>query len=342
MAGVTYGRVAGVDLDAFVALNAPRWSRLRELLRRRRLNGAEVDELVGHYQTTATHLSQMRTAAPDPALISRLSALLARARGAITGGHELSLDDVVRFVAISLPAAFYRVRRWTIGAGAVFVVLGVLQAWWLLSVPEAMAQAGSPAMREQYAEEAFAAYYSNFPAPDFAAQVWTNNAWIAAQAIGLGITGIFPVYVLVLNALNVGVAGAIMAEHDGLAEFFGLILPHGLMELTAVFIAVGTGLKLFWSWIDPGPRTRARALAEEGRALITVAIGLVVVLGVSGVVEGFVTPSGLPTGVKIAIGATVLAGYWVYTVALGRRAVRDGETGDLRAELIDDTVATAA
>ena len=318
-----------MDLDAFVALNSPRWSRLRELLRRRRLSGAEVDELITHYQSATTHLSQLRSAAPDPVLLSRLSTLVARARGAIGGTHELSLADVARFAVISLPAAFYRVRWWTVAAGLVFIVLGV-------------AQAGTPSMRRQYAEEAFAAYYSNYPAPDFAAQVWTNNAWVAAQAIGLGITGIFPVFVLVANALNVGMAGAIMAEHDGLGEFFALILPHGLMELTAVFVAVGAGTKLFWSWITPGPRTRAQALAAEGRALITVAIGLVVVLGVSGIVEGFVTPSALPTGVKITIGAVVLVAYWTYTILLGRRAVADGETGDMRAELGEDTVATAA
>src|SRR5699024_11669474 len=58
--------------------------------------------------------------------------------------------------------------------------------------------------------------------------------------------------------------------------FFGLILPHGLMELTAIFIAAAAGLKLFWAWVSPGPRTRSRALAEEGRALFTVALGLVV------------------------------------------------------------------
>lgn len=69
-------------------------------------------------------------------------------------------------------------------------------------------------------------------------------------------------------------------------------------------------------------------------------IGLVVVMGVSGIVEGFVTPSGLPGGVKIAIGAVVLAAYWAYTFTLGRRAVADGETGDMRAELVEDTVAT--
>ncbi|HLS15420.1 MAG TPA: stage II sporulation protein M [Beutenbergiaceae bacterium] len=331
-----------MDVDAFVALNAGRWARLRELLRRRQLSGAECDELISHYQATATHLSQLRTAAPDPGLVSRLSTMLARARGAISGGHELGWSDVVRFAAISLPAAFYRVRWWTLAAMVVFIAIGWAHATWLLATPEALAELGTPAERRSYAEDAFAAYYSNQPAPDFAAQVWTNNAWISAQAIGLGFTAVFPVYVLAVNAVGVGGAGAMMAEHGMLDVFFGLILPHGLMELTAIFIAVGTGTKLFWTWVAPGPRTRAQAMAEEGRALITIVLGLVVVLGVSGLVEGFVTPSDLPTGVKITIGALVLAGYWIYTIVWGRRAVRDGETGDMRAELVDDTVATAA
>ena len=104
------------------------------------------------------------------------------------------------------------------------------------------------------------------------------------------------------------------------------------MELTAIFIAGGAGLKLFWAWVAPGPRTRSRALAEEGRSLFVVALGLVLVLAVSGLVEGFVTPSALPTWAKIAIGALLLAGYWTYTLLFGRRAVRAGETGDLDAD----------
>src|SRR5699024_3817843 len=97
-------------------------------------------------------------------------------------------------------------------------------------------------------------------------------------AIGGGITGIFPIFILLQNAHGIGMSAAVMAEHDYLDVFFALILPHGLMELTAVFIAVGAGVKLCWAWIAPGPRTRGRSLAEEGRALVTVAIGLVVVL----------------------------------------------------------------
>lgn len=331
-----------MDLDAFVALNSRRWTRLRELLKQRRLSGAEVDELVENYQVTATNLSQLRSAAPDPTLISMLSSLLGRARGMLGGAHDWSFADVVRFVAISLPAAFYRVRWWTIAVGAVFVVVGVTHGWWLLNTPEAMAQVGTPVQRRQYAEELFEAYYSNSPAPDFAAQVWTNNAWISAQAIGLGITGIFPVYVLIANAVGVGQAGAMMAEHGLLDLFFALILPHGLMELTAVFVAIGTGLKIFWSMVAPGAKTRGRSLAEEGRALVSIVIGLTIVLLVSGIVEGFVTPSELPTAVKITIGALVLAAYWVYTIVLGRRAVADGETGGLQPELEEDAVATAS
>jgi uncharacterized membrane protein SpoIIM required for sporulation len=109
-----------------------------------------------------------------------------------------------------------------------------------------------------------------------------------------------------------------------------------------VFVAGGAGLTIFWTVIDPGGRPRGRALAEEGRALFTVAIGLVGVLAVSGIIEGFVTPSSLPWGVKIAIGAVALAAFWAYVLVLGRRAVRSGETGDIAAEDNADVLPIAA
>ena len=93
-----------------------------------------------------------------------------------------------------------------------------------------------------------------------------------------------------------------MIRHDRGELFFGLILPHGLLELTAVFVAAGVGLRLFWAWVRPAGDTRARSLAAEGRSAGGVALGLVVVLLVSGVIEGFVTPSGLPTWARVAIG----------------------------------------
>ena len=66
-----------MDLDAYVRAKSPTWNRLDELSRRRRLTGAEADEILDIYQRTATHLSVIRSTAPDAALVGYLSALLA-------------------------------------------------------------------------------------------------------------------------------------------------------------------------------------------------------------------------------------------------------------------------
>lgn len=331
-----------MDLDAFSAVHAPAWARLDELASRRHLTGAESDELVRLYQEVATHLSTIRSAAPDPAVVSRLSDVLGRARAAIAGSHDPSWADAARFLRLSLPAAFYRVRWWTLGVGLAFCAVAVVVGVHVFQDPDAQAVVGTPSQLRTIAEEEFANYYTNHPGTSFAAQVWTNNAWIAALSVAFGITGFMPVYVILQNAAGVGAVGGVMALHGGLDIFFQLILPHGLMELTAIFVAAGAGLKIFWTLVDPGGRPRARALSEEGRALFTVAIGLVGVLGVSGLVEGFVTPSDLPWPVKIAIGALVLAAFWVYVLVLGRRAVRAGETGDVRADHAGDVLPIAA
>ena len=71
---------------------------------------------------------------------------------------------------------------------------------------------GSDAELEYYAESEFTGYYSENPAAVFAGTVWTNNAWIAAQCVLFGITGIWPIMVLVQNAVGVGTAAAIMTR----------------------------------------------------------------------------------------------------------------------------------
>nr|WP_276582365.1 stage II sporulation protein M [Cellulomonas sp. RIT-PI-Y] len=309
------------------------------LARRRDLTGAEADELVRLYQAAATDLSTVRSAAPDPDTVTRLSQSLARARATIAGRHEPAWRDVTRFLVLTLPAALYRIRWWSVGVTAVFVLIAAVSAWWVATQPGVLDALMTPEQQQEYVQNAFAEYYD--PGAGFAGVVWTNNAWVAALCIGVGITGVGPVYVLLNNAVNVGAVAGMMSAHDSLGVFFSLILPHGFLELTSIFVAGAAGLRLFWAWVSPGGRPRARALAEEGRSLITVAIGLVLALFVSGMIEGFVTGSSLLWWVKIGIGAVALAGFWTYTIVLGRRAVRAGETGDLSEDEAGYTVAVA-
>ena len=299
------------------------------LVARRHLSGGETDELVALYRTCARHLSRVRSAAPDPQIIAELSSRVATARGRLTGTREVRTHTVRRFVLQAVPAALYRIRWWTCGIMVAEIALALVMGVWTLHSPEAMASLGSPKELDQYAHEAFESYYSNYSAPDFAAQVWTNNARIAAICVASGITGILPLYMLYDNAVILGQTGAIMADHDMLGVFFSLISPHGLLELTCIFVAGAAGLKLFWTMLVPGPRSRSAALATEGRSLITVAVGLTVALAAAGIIEAFVTPASIPWSVKITIGAGALALLWAYTLILGRSAVAVGVTGDL-------------
>ena len=336
-----------MDLDAYVGAHRRDWDRLEVLVKKasspRRLQEREVDELVELYQRTATHLSVVQSAGRDPVLVARLSTLVARARSVVAGGRQALWRDVVRFLKVDFPAVCYRTRWWWLGAAAGFLLVAFAIGAFVATSPEAQLAVAPPEEVRQLVEEDFENYYSSAPAQDFAARVFTNNAYVAAQSILFGVLlGIPVVYVLLLNAVNVGVAGGLMAANDRAGLFFGLILPHGLLELTAVFVACGLGLKLGWTVIDPGRRTRSRALAEEGRALVTGALGLALVLFVSGIVEAFVTPSGLPTWARIGIGAIALGLFLLWVFVPGRRAVHAGATGDLVDDLRGDVLPTSA
>ncbi|GAA4347105.1 stage II sporulation protein M [Angustibacter luteus] len=330
-----------MDLDAYVSAHRQEWARLGELSGRRRLTGAEADELVTLYERVGTQLSVVRSTAPDPALVARLSALVTRARAATTGPPEAAWRDLARFFAVSFPAALYRARRWWISCALASLVLALAVGWWVAAHPQVQAAVASDEQIRQLVENDFESYYSTYAASSFAAQVWTNNAWIAALCIASGVLGLPVLWILYQNALNVGLVGGLMASRDRLDLFFGLILPHGLLELTAVFVAAGTGLRLCWSWIDPGPRTRSGALAQEGRAAVAIAMGLVLVLAVSGAIEAFVTPSPLPTWARIGIGALVEVAFLTYVFTLGRWAVRRGEIGDLEERYVGDALPIA-
>jgi uncharacterized membrane protein SpoIIM required for sporulation len=341
-----------VDADVFAAAHRAEWTRLDDLIRRRRrLSGLEVDELVRLYQRTATHLSVARSAggalsvgdasAGDARLTAELSTRVARARGAVTGAHAPAWRQVARFFVVGFPAQAYRARWWWFGVAAASLALAVLVGAWIARSPAVQASLLPSAQAKQLVQQQFRDYYSQYAATSFAAKVWTNNVWVAALSLIFGILlGVPTVLVLLENALNIGVDAGFMIGHGRGTEFFALILPHGMLELSAVFLAAAAGLRLGWTIIDPGPRTRTVALAEEGRSAVTIALGMIVVLAVSGIIEAFVTPSPLPTWARISIGAVAEVAFLTYIFVLGGRAVRAGETSDM--EEAPDTLPIAA
>jgi uncharacterized membrane protein SpoIIM required for sporulation len=320
-----------VDVDAFVLTHRGTWDRLDQLIKRRRsLTGAEVDELVELYQRVSTHLSILRSASSDSLMIGRLSSLIARARSAVTGAHAPLSSAFTRFWTVSFPVVAYRTWRWWLGTAAAFFAVVVVIACWVVGNPAVQSALGTPSDIDQLVNHDVTSYYSEHPAAAFALQVWVNNSWVSAQCIASSVVLGLPIpFVLFQNAANLGLIAGLMFQAGKGGVLLGVLVPHGLLELTAVFLAGATGMRLGWSVISPGDRPRGQVLAEQGRAVVSVAVGLVGVLLVSGLIEALVTPSPLPTFVRVGIGIIVEVAFLSYIVYFGRRAAKAGETGDI-------------
>jgi uncharacterized membrane protein SpoIIM required for sporulation len=317
-----------MDLDAYSTAHRDEWNELARLGRQRRLSGADADSLIDHYQSGATELSAIKTTVGQSAEAERLSVWLSRARLRFTGVGRNVASQLPQFFGAQLPAALFSIRWLTLAVAAGSAIVAVVYGVWAATSPGVMGALGSSAAHSAYVKD-FVDYYSDYPSGSFAGKVWTNNALIAAQTIAGGITGVLGPYVLFSNAQQLGLAAAVLGSQGKLDTFFLYIAPHGQLELYSIFTAGAAGLAVFWAFVAPGARTRGQALAERGRALFTIAIGLVCSLLVSGIIEGFVTKQAWPWPIKIGIGSLALAAFLVYQWVVGRRAFRAGQTGDL-------------
>jgi uncharacterized membrane protein SpoIIM required for sporulation len=260
----------------------------------------------------------------------RLTQLVAASGAIIYGTRPRSLRALGRFFTTTFPAAVWHIRAFVAVAAMVTLLPAAALGIWLARSSSALDAAAPAGARAAYIDQESNHYYTDQPSAAFATKVFVNNVQVAIVAFAAGVLLCVPtVIILGMNGGNLGVAAGLFAAAGKGPKFWGLVLPHGLLELTAVIIAGAAGLRLGWTLIDPGDRLRVTALAEEGRRAIAIVLGLIVAFGVAGTIEGFVTGSPLATPLRLAVGATVWVAFAVYTVVLGRAAARRGLTGSL-------------
>jgi uncharacterized membrane protein SpoIIM required for sporulation len=320
-----------VDIDAFVAAHQGAWWRLQQLTEKTRqvaqVTPDELDELVHLYQRGGANLAYARVEyAGDSALVSRLTLLVTDAHGVLYGQPDTEVRrSIQQFATITFPAAIYSLRRY-IGIAALLTCLpwAFFQIWLAIS-PAAFDVVAPDAAAQQYIEQDFEDYYSNQPSQNFATQVFLNNVRVGFLAFAAGILlCVVTAAVLALNGANIGLAGGLFTNAGQADKFWGLILPHGLLEISAVIVAGAAGLRIGWSIIDPGDRSRVNALTEEARRAGSVLVGLIVAFLLAALVEGFVTGRPWPTSLRIGIGVVVFVLFWGWTIKFALRARREG------------------
>ena len=311
-----------MDIDRFMADNSPGWARLGELtLRAKDLSGDEVRELSYLYQRAAGQLAYVQAHFTDPALRAALTSQVAGTASVLYGVRRRTWWAARRFFSVTFPLAVWEMRWFVLASGLALFLPAIALGTWIANSHAALSASAPAAVRQAYLSHDFASYYSSQPSADFASEVYTNNVLVAFEAFAGGITfGVLTLVALVSNGANLGFAAGLFyaAHHPG--EFWGLVTPHGLLELTSVVLAGAAGLRIGWTLIDPGDRPRLSALAAEGQKAVVLVLGTVLTLVVSGLIEGFVTGSTLPTPARVGIGVTVEVIFLAWVVFAGRAA----------------------
>jgi len=133
--------------------------------------------------------------------------------------------------------------------------------------------------------------------------------------------GIGTIYLLVLNGVLIGVIGAACWQAGMSLQLWSFVAPHGALELPAIFVAGGGGLLLARGLLFPGELPRREALTLYGGQGVRLAMGIIPVLFVAGILEGFFSPSNLPVAAKFVCSVAAGGLLVLYLTQCGRRKV---------------------
>ncbi len=116
-----------------------------------------------------------------------------------------------------------------------------------------------------------------------------NNIRVALIAIGGGPTVLWPPLLAIANGIIVGGVGVMFKERY--LFYLSGLLPHGVLEITAIMSAVAIGMKMGARALFP-PRGRRRygMLEEVALGNLHLAAFALILLCISGFVEGLITP----------------------------------------------------
>ena len=299
----------------------PYWTRLDSLLGEVKRHGLhalgrdELRELGLLYRQTATDLSAVRGDSSSVQQARYLNQLLGRAHNALYAGQKKTVGGVVRFFRNEYPHVFRRFLPYTLTATAIFA-LGALAGLFLtLSNPDFMREFLGPHMVSTIEQHKMWTDSIVSVKPQESSFIMTNNMTVSFITFAGGITaGLLTVYLLFFNGVMLGVIGVACGLNQMSIPLWSFVAPHGVLELPAIFIAGGAGLRVAQALLFPGPLSRRDSLAVGGTEAVQLLVGIIPMLIVAGTIEGFFSPSSVPAPLKFLLAAAISSMFVLYLV----------------------------
>ncbi len=311
----------------FVETREPDWQKLVGLCDRADASPAflqtpDFHELIRCYRRTSSDLALARTINTNPDLTRFLNDIVGRAYGILYRAPRKSIGAALGQALTVVAQTARRRKVFILGSGAAFFLCAFFSFWLMDAVPSTQAVFNPPSMRantdgwkkgihERSSEES--ALYTGFYA--------TNNpiaaiSGMAMSSVSFGVGGAYDIYE------NGSMLGSLAHEMNKVGKLSTLIIwlsPHGVSELSGLFVSAGAGFTLGWALINPGRRKRGEALAEAGKDAIVLLGASVVMMFIAAPFEGYFSfnPK-IPDAVKLTVALVVASAWAAFWIGFGK------------------------
>lgn len=301
-----------MNVDRFYQSRRQEWELLSNLIGRGQqdvhlLSPQDIERLASLYREASSDLALAKRDFPNHQVTRYLNQLVARAHALVYQGEPVAFNRLVEFVTGGFPRLFRETAVFTLAAFLMFalpalasgigVAVDVASARWLLPaevhdlipiVEDKSLWVDIPIEERPYA--------SSF--------IMQNNIRVSFLAFASGITGgLLTLWILVQNGLILGGLLGLTGHYGVGFELATFVIGHGVIELSVIFMAGGSGLMLGWALLRPGLMRRRDALAQAARKAVWLLGGAIPLLLIAGAIEGFISPAeNIPWPVKWAVG----------------------------------------
>lgn len=320
---------------SWIQKRRPFWERIEQLLARsekggvRALTHQELRELALLYRQTAADLATIREDAASRGLAGDLNQLLGRAHNQIYMGRRARPGGILAFYRDTFPQVFHETLPYTLAACFIFFAMAAAGLMLATADPGFQRYLLGSGMLETIQRHQMWTHSIVSVKPLASSTILTNNLTVSFTTFALGITaGIGTVWMLCFNGLLFGVVSAACWQAGMANQFFSFVVPHGVLELPAIFMAGGGGLLLAKGLLFPGSLPRRASLVAEGSRAVRLTLGIIPLLIVAGIVEGFVSPVDIPVVWKYALAAALAGMLLLYVKRKGPRKPGAARSGD--------------
>lgn len=320
-----------MNIKQFVKQHRDSWKQLEGYITtlhkgKRHITGKDIDQFHQLYQKSAHHLSYCQTYFPDEDVTNYLNGLVGKSHNLLYKDQVSSMKQIRYFFSTKFIGLLLEQWKFILIAMLLFMFGGVASFISVLNDPLHLYGVLPADVAQSVNPDQLGANHDSIDGALMSTEIMTNNIQVAFLAFASGITfGILTVYLMVYNGIMIGALAALFWHYDKTYEFWAYIVPHGVIELTAIFIAGGAGLLMGYKLFVPGKYSRAYQLKQQAKRSVQLLLGTIPLFIIAGIIEGFITPSTLSLETKYIVAFLTVIGLILY-IWIGHMLLRKRKT----------------